>query len=302
VKITEHIFISLLWVLPPSCAGDHGKQVRQEQTAPALHQEVVSLIHELLQQAVEPRPKSYGEPNNDWRRRYDEHMKRQMQRRSEIITRLAAIGQLAMPALIEALDDDTRYGYVRRSAAEAIGKIGDAESIPTLHRLLREGNDSERRGTAEALGNLKSVDSVASLVASLEKDRDLQVRLLSAVALGRIGSKAAVAPLAERLAQNGENDNVRAYVAESLGRLGATAKIGAILSVFEESHRRSPAGILAGNCELALRAITGMDRASSSGSIPCYNRSHATREHLDSSVKAWHDWWEREGKFKYPQE
>ena len=203
MKITKHILVSLLWVLPLSCADDQGKQVIQEKPDPTLQREMVSLIDELHQQAVEPLPKNYGGANNDWLRRYDEHMKRKMQRRSEIIDRFTAIGGPAIPVLIEALDDDTRDGYVRRSGTEVIGKIADPESIPLLQSLLREGNDSQRRGAAEALGNLKSAESVVSLVASLEKDKDSQVRLLSAVALGQIGSRAAVDPLAKRLAQPG---------------------------------------------------------------------------------------------------
>jgi hypothetical protein len=303
VKIAEHIFISLLWVLPLSRAGEQGKQARQEEAGPALHQEMVSLIEELRGQAAEPLPKNHGGPANDWLRRYDEHLNRKIQRRAEIIDRFAAIGRPAIPVLINALDDDTDYGYVARSAAEAIGKIADRKSIPLLLNLLKEGNDPERRGAVEALGNLKSEESVVPLVVSLQMDKDPKVRLLSAVALGQIGFKTAIAPLCTQLAKEEEDESVRAYAAQSLGRLGATGRIRLILTVFERSHERSPGGPLPSECELALRVITGQDTATSSEGIPSYNvLCDDRRRDQDDSVKAWRNWWERAGKVRYPQE
>ena len=302
MKKARHILIGVLCALPLSCADGQREGGKSQKAEPALQKEMASLIQELRQQATEPLPQNRGGANNDWSRRYDEYVTRKMARRSQIIDRFTAIGKQAIPVLIEALDDDTRYGYVGRSSANAIGKINEPRSVPLLQALLAKGNSPQRRGAVEALGNMRSVESVTLLVQSLEKDKDTQVRSLSAMALGRIGSRAAVDPLAKRLASKGENDGVRARAAESLGFLKASTKIRVILTVFEQSHQKSPGKMLPANCELALRAITGKNTVSSLREVPWYTASHQSQEDLDRSVRWWRDWWERDGKLKFPQE
>ncbi len=182
----------------------------------------------------------------------------------------------------------------KTTVTEAIGKIGDPDSIGTLHNLITNGNDLQRQGAIEALGNLRSETSADILQRVLSKDTHQGVRLLAAVALGNIGAKSAVESLAARATDREEDSSVRAYAIESLGKLKATAKISVILAVFEESHKQSPGGMLPGHCHSALASIIDED-------ISSYGVSHPAPGQLDKCVQAWRQWWENTGRLKYPQ-
>jgi hypothetical protein len=265
-----------------------------EEVQPSVQREMASMIEELREQAVEPLPDNPGDGGRTWRRRYEEHMERMLKRRAEIIDRFATIGEAGVPVLIEAMDDNTPYLYVGRAAAEAIGKIGDTNSIPILENLVMKGNDSQRRAAADALGNLRSQRSVPVLEQALKEDTNQGVRLQAAVALGEIGARSAIEPLAARAADKQEDSSVRAYAVEALGKLKASAKLHVILAVFEESHKQSPGGILPEHCDFALRCITGEG-------VGSYCSSHPAPGQLDESVAAWRKWFEEVGKLKYPQ-
>lgn len=292
-KIRDILVVALLTGLV-CCGCRKREEAKKEKVQPSLQREMASMIAELREQAVEPLPDNPGDGGRTWRRRYEEYMERMLKRRAEIIDRFVAIGKPGVAVLIEAMDDNTRYRYVGRAAAEAIGRIGGPESIPVLHNLVANGNDSQRQVAAEALGNLRSKTSVAVLERALKEDTNSGVRLQAAVALGEIGVKSAIESLAERAADKEEGSSVRAYAVQALGKLKASAKIHVILAVFEESHKQSPGGMLPQHCDLALHSITGEH-------IGSYCSSHPAPGQLDKSVLAWRNWWENMGKLKYPQ-
>ncbi|MEM4359193.1 MAG: HEAT repeat domain-containing protein, partial [Candidatus Bilamarchaeaceae archaeon] len=65
---------------------------------------------------------------------------------------VVAIGEPAVPALIDALKDkneDVRYG-----AAIALGKIGDARAVPALIDSLNDKGWIVREGAAKVLGRI----------------------------------------------------------------------------------------------------------------------------------------------------
>ena len=65
---------------------------------------------------------------------------------------LSAIGELAVPALIDTLQDKNES--IRVSAAYALGDIGSAaqEAVPSLTQALRDESAWMRRHATEALG------------------------------------------------------------------------------------------------------------------------------------------------------
>lgn len=294
VKKTRYILVFALLTSLALCGCAKREGGAGGKVDPLLQEEMASMIAELHQQAVEPAPDYPGEDSYTRLRLHEEHMERKLKRRAEIVERFVAIGRAAVPVLIEAMDDDTRYRYVGRTAAEAIGKIGDPDSIPILNNLVASGNSSQRQVAAEALGNLRSKTSVGVLERALTEDTNAGVRLKAAIALGEIGVKSAIESLAARVADKKENPSVRAYAVTSLGKLKASSKIHLILLVFEESHKQSPAGQLAIHCHGALCSITG-ER------IRAYGTTHPAPGELDKSVQAWLTWWENVGKLKYPQ-
>lgn len=85
---------------------------------------------------------------------------------------------------------------VRRRAALAAGRIGDASSVPALVDLMNDGEAEIRHMAAFALGLVGDKLAVERLLASL-KDNDATVRARSAEALGRIGDPRAAADVAQ---------------------------------------------------------------------------------------------------------
>jgi len=85
---------------------------------------------------------------------------------------------------------------VRRRAALAAGRIGDATSVPALVDLMNDGDAEIRHVAAFALGLVGDKVAVERLLASL-KDNDATVRARSAEALGRIGDPRAAADVAQ---------------------------------------------------------------------------------------------------------
>lgn len=75
--------------------------------------------------------------------------------------------------------------WVRETAADALGKIGDSSAEPFLVATLRDEDSVVREAAARSLGSLSTVgmDATAGLVLRLS-DRDRSVRRTAAQALG----------------------------------------------------------------------------------------------------------------------
>jgi len=84
---------------------------------------------------------------------------------------------------------------LRRRAALAAGRIGDASLVPTLIDLMNDSETEVRQMAAFALGLIGDRGAVERLVASL-RDSEALVRARSAEALGRIGDPRAAAEVA----------------------------------------------------------------------------------------------------------
>ena len=122
-----------------------------------------------------------------------------------------ALGSPAVKPLIAALKDEN--SDVRKAAAEALGKIGDARAVEPLIAALKDRYSDVRQAASEALGKI-GAPAVEPLIAAL-KDKD--VRASATEALVKIGAPA-VEPLIAALKD--ENKNVRQAAAAMLVRLG----------------------------------------------------------------------------------
>lgn len=215
-----------------------------------------------------------------------------LDRRNEIAERFIQIGKPAVTVLIEALNDDTRYGFVQRTAAESLGKIVDKDSISTLMGLLTKGNVYQRRGAVEALGKLKTIKALPDIIKALE-DEDWHVQMLAAISLGDIGDKGAVGPLINLLNNKETNMNNRAYSAESLGRFPCFAVINSLILNLESANIAKQY-FLAESCDRALYTITGK-------SFGYRREPPLTPAERKAAVRAWKKWWESEGESQYPE-
>ncbi|MBN1483283.1 MAG: HEAT repeat domain-containing protein [Chloroflexia bacterium] len=106
----------------------------------------------------------------------------------------------ATSAVIRALDAENTL-WVRYSAAEALGTIGDHRAIPPLIEAARDPEVLIRRVAVRSLGLLRDSRAIPSLVQSLS-DPDTQVRLNAADGLGLVGHEGVLAQLGEHLHDN----------------------------------------------------------------------------------------------------
>ena len=133
---------------------------------------------------------------------------------------LVKIGNGAVEPLIKTLENKDKGGYVCYSAADALGKIGDKRAIEPLIKLLRiekwEFNDPSRFHCVDHLVAIGK-SAVEPLIKALE-DEDEDVRYYAADALGKIGDKRAVEPLLGILSS--DNFYVCRSAAMAFGKLG----------------------------------------------------------------------------------
>jgi HEAT repeat protein len=138
-------------------------------------------------------------------------------------TRAAAIDALkglrdtrAVPVLIRSLDDPAED--VSRSAATALGRLGDLQAVEPLCQVVANAAAPAwlRYDAARALGVLKDPRAVPTLGKALG-DPDAHLRKVAAHALGDIGDVTATTALKEAL--DDADGGVRDEVTEALGRL-----------------------------------------------------------------------------------
>ncbi|MGB7443992.1 MAG: HEAT repeat domain-containing protein [Coleofasciculaceae cyanobacterium] len=177
------------------------------------------------------------------------------------------IGSPAVPALIEALNDENKQ--VRWRAASALGDIGAEASsaVPTLIETLQDEDEYVRRIAAFSLGKIGSAATAAvpNLVEALH-DSDLNLQSVAAYALGKIGSEdaTAVSELIEAL-QNSKAE-VRWNAATALGRIGAepSSTVPALIEALQDKEkyvRRSAADALGQFASQAAPAVNALVKA-----------------------------------------
>lgn len=103
----------------------------------------------------------------------------------------------AVDALVLALDP--RNGlWVRYSAAEALGIVGDHRAVAPLIEAAEDREVLIRRAAVRSLGQLHDSRAIPTLVRAL-KDPDPQVRLHAVEGLGRIGNEGVIPNLKQRV-------------------------------------------------------------------------------------------------------
>jgi HEAT repeat protein len=101
-----------------------------------------------------------------------------------------------------------------------LGRLGDSAALGTLLEGLVARDIERRRSAALALGDLGDPASVVPLTEALGGDSDLQVRGFAAISLGRIGGEVAVRALREAYGKKGVSRTVRSFSALGLGLAG----------------------------------------------------------------------------------
>ncbi|MBN1139859.1 MAG: HEAT repeat domain-containing protein [Anaerolineae bacterium] len=137
--------------------------------------------------------------------------------RAAAVEALAAIGDMAVELLTQALENDDRpvgLGRVGSGAKRALETMRDPRAVEPLIQALRDGNGDVRGTAARALGALDDPKAVDPLSRAL-KDESWDVRAAAARALGEIDDPKAVEPLSRALED--ESWDVRWAAAKALG-------------------------------------------------------------------------------------
>jgi len=147
----------------------------------------------------------------------------------------------AVPALAQQLDHNDER--VRKAVASALAKIGSSAAAEPLRRALRDKSPEVRMQAALGVGGRKSNALAMPLVVAMEEEEDQGVERELILALGRIGSTAAVQALI-KFAQPGgrlfgrKPAALRATAVEAL-RLAATpAAIGTLEGLTDDGDKQ----------------------------------------------------------------
>lgn len=128
----------------------------------------------------------------------------------------------AVPEIKKSLDDESED--VKISAIYALKKIGDLSVKPDLIKKLKEQdldkNSTYTEALIDTLGKFKAVELQSYAIDSIMSDKTTKnLRELFVLFLGRIGSKDSKDSLIQLLKDDGEDQQIRAFAANSLASL-----------------------------------------------------------------------------------
>ncbi|MEN6610226.1 MAG: HEAT repeat domain-containing protein [Methanoregulaceae archaeon] len=127
---------------------------------------------------------------------------------------LVAMGERAIPALIESFADENRD--IRSGAAETLVQMGQP-AVYLLIAALQDTRPEVRAGAARTLGRMGDTQAISPLIQSMS-DTSSSVRIASAEALGYLGDPIAVEPLLRALKD--ADGNLQRAALRALGYIG----------------------------------------------------------------------------------
>lgn len=122
---------------------------------------------------------------------------------------------LVLTTLAKLIQDDN--AIVRRTAADSMGHIGSADSVPYLCEALQDADETVRSHSAEALGEIHTDESANALVDAFLHDADYNVRYFAKQSLGKVGQVAVDAIL--EIIDDTEDPDLLIEICEILGNL-----------------------------------------------------------------------------------
>lgn len=135
------------------------------------------------------------------------------------INQLIEHGVDSFDTLLRTIADPTIDVTSKINAIWLVSQMGNKRGSPSLIKAFQLEDVSVAWESAIALGVLKSKGAVAPLVAELTSGLNQNKRAAAAYALGLIGDKTAEPPLIKLMLQPEVSSLVRSHVAEALGRL-----------------------------------------------------------------------------------
>jgi HEAT repeat protein len=197
----------------------------------------------------------------------------------------------AVPYLIELIDSNEKYEtlwdrfwnaasplgtsgtYVMFETQKALVAIGQPAVEPLSTALLRHPRSRVRGNAAIVLGNIKDIRSMQPLIDALRTDKEYEVRMWSAEALGKLAEKWSIHSLGDAVqaligALQYEDPNVRQKASYALGKMKTMEAVPALIEELQVYGKNSDAG-------LALFMITG--------------------QRFGDDPDRWLEWWHKNG-------
>jgi HEAT repeat protein len=173
--------------------------------------------------------------------------------REEVSGALAAIGEAAVPALLEALTHSE--WLVRLHAVESLGKTKSSQAVePLLSTLFNDGDSAVREDAVRALGHIGDARAVDYLFTAM---KDPTLRTLAVEALGAIGDPRAVPVLIEVVMGTRPPERTRAVAGcgdqwneemitqgaavRALGAIGDETALPSLIAALEPTFTRAEA-------------------------------------------------------------
>src|SRR5216117_1873880 len=136
--------------------------------------------------------------------------------------------------------------FVVRNVAELAGELGLEEAVPALAQQLAHEDERVRKAVASALAKIGSSAAAEPLRRAL-RDKSPEVRLQAALGVGGKKSSALAMPLVVAMEEE-EDEGVERELMLALGRIGSSAAVQALIKFAQ------PGGRLFGRKPAALRA------------------------------------------------
>ena len=136
--------------------------------------------------------------------------------------------RIMVPQILEALKDPGS-----RDGSDLVSAVTEKdppvkEAVPVVAALLDTGSERTRKAAVSGLGRMGSaaVSAAPQLAGILQSDRDAELRVAAAEALGRIGPKCATTavPALAKAAKDDKWPKVRSTSLTALGEMGPAAK------------------------------------------------------------------------------
>ena len=134
--------------------------------------------------------------------------------------------------------------FVVRNVAELAGELGLDEAVPALAQQLDHEDERVRKAVALALAKIGSSGAAEPLRRAL-RDESPEVRIQAALGVGGRRSSALAMPLVVALEEE-EDENVERELILALGRIGSPAAVQALIKFAQPGGRlfgRRPAGL-----------------------------------------------------------
>lgn len=141
---------------------------------------------------------------------------------------------------------------MRCKAAKILGEIGNPGAVDTLVKALTDKNINVRLTAAWALGKIGDRRAEPALIKELKKNKDPHARLIAAYALHKMGYPGAISAVVKEL--DNKNQGVREHAVYILGKIGIVG--GPVIASTLEKTKQNDASLRVRKiADEALKAI-----------------------------------------------